>query len=282
MTIPISILIRTFNSGATLAKVLESLDLLDCDECIVVDSGSSDDTLNIAERFGANIVRVTGDFHYSKSLNVGFEQARHAWVLVLSSHCIPLQKNLLHQFRILVAELPDRLAVIYGVSKLYDDGENEGCPSFGNMQSWRAGHFKPGGNTIAMYAKELWKEKPFSCSIPTAEDHDWFVWAMEKGFRACRLPTASVLYRNRASLLHMFRKGKNENVFVLRLHGKPPSSQRFLSYTTQLVKSVLHLIKLLVERRIDVGTFVRGCFFRAGAWVSYFSIRFSEEADSRQ
>jgi len=53
---PITALIYTYNDGARLGRALESLRA--CDEFIVVDSGSSDETVRIAQEYGAFVRRA--------------------------------------------------------------------------------------------------------------------------------------------------------------------------------------------------------------------------------
>jgi len=54
--LPISCYIRTLNEARMVARVIEGA-LLICSEVIVVDSGSTDDTVGIAERAGARVVK---------------------------------------------------------------------------------------------------------------------------------------------------------------------------------------------------------------------------------
>ena len=81
----ISILIRTFNSSKTSSYLLCRLKLLPGDELIVVDSGSSDATLEIARQYNARIIIAEKPFNYSRSLNLGFRSANQPWVLVVVS-----------------------------------------------------------------------------------------------------------------------------------------------------------------------------------------------------
>ncbi len=79
MSRPLSAVLITFNSERMLADVLTALQW--CDEILIVDSGSQDETLSIAERFGCRIVHQPFlGFGPQKRLAVNL--ARHDWVLV--------------------------------------------------------------------------------------------------------------------------------------------------------------------------------------------------------
>ena len=90
MTSPYSALIRTYNSGKTLAAVLESVQAQNMvpRSVLLVDSGSTDNTLSIAKEYDVQILHYPSeeDFNYSKSLNMGFAQLHDDWILCLSSH----------------------------------------------------------------------------------------------------------------------------------------------------------------------------------------------------
>src|ERR1019366_7620444 len=119
----ISILIRTFNSAGTLPQVLSRLPLRPEDEIIIVDSGSTDATLAIAEKYHARILIAEKPFNYSKSLNLGFRTAQNPWVLVISSHCVPLSENLVECFREAALKFPAAVAVAYGDCSLIEHRE---------------------------------------------------------------------------------------------------------------------------------------------------------------
>lgn len=75
----LSVVIPTLNAGAGLAACLERLD--DADELIVVDGGSHDDTLIIAERAGVKVIQTSPG--RGGQLRVGGEIARGDWLLFL-------------------------------------------------------------------------------------------------------------------------------------------------------------------------------------------------------
>lgn len=75
----ISVIIPTLNAELTLGPCLETLS--DADEIVVVDGGSSDYTVEVAERFGARLLcAATGRGH---QLIAGADAAEGDWLLFL-------------------------------------------------------------------------------------------------------------------------------------------------------------------------------------------------------
>ncbi len=91
----ISIVIRTLNEAKWLPELLDAIarqDLggLTC-ETILVDSGSTDGTLEIARRNGCRIVTIEkSHFTFGRSLNVGCQAARGRILAFVSGHCVPV------------------------------------------------------------------------------------------------------------------------------------------------------------------------------------------------
>jgi glycosyltransferase involved in cell wall biosynthesis len=78
----ISATIITFNEERNLPRAIESLRC--CDEIVVVDSGSTDRTVEIAERYGARVLEANWR-GYAGQKNYASNQARHDWVLSLDA-----------------------------------------------------------------------------------------------------------------------------------------------------------------------------------------------------
>lgn len=95
----LSIVIRTLNEakylGAALAAISRQQLPAGVDsEVIVVDSGSSDDTLNIARNHQCRIVHIAkADFTFGRSLNMGCDAAFGDILVFLSGHCIPADNH---------------------------------------------------------------------------------------------------------------------------------------------------------------------------------------------
>lgn len=97
-----SVVIRTLNEAKFLGELLEGIGKqeingLDC-EVVLVDSGSTDGTLEIAERYGCRILHITREeFSFGRSLNMGCEAADGDLLVITSGHCVPTDPHWLQR-----------------------------------------------------------------------------------------------------------------------------------------------------------------------------------------
>ena len=223
----ISVLIRTRDSARTLERVIAGLGRAEGDEIIVVDSGSRDATLDIAKKNGAKIVQAPGPFNYSKSLNLGFASARNPWVLVLSSHAIPIVPAFLEVHRAAIRQFPANVAVGYAPSTISTKTGTEA--TVGEVCFYSSTNFHPieplCGNGNAIYRRAAWESLPFDETIRTAEDKLWLREWFQRGGRIAFIPAARTLNCNQASLAYMFRKGYSDARARCEKAGEPASYQ---------------------------------------------------------
>jgi rhamnosyltransferase len=111
-----SIIIRTLNEARYLPQLLEAIDAQRSEfrsEVIVVDSGSTDGTLEIAHAHGCRILMITKeDFSFGRSLNLGCHAAFGHFLVIISGHCVPCHGSWLQR---LLAPLADgEVAYTYG------------------------------------------------------------------------------------------------------------------------------------------------------------------------
>ena len=91
----VSIVIRTLNEAKWLPELFDAIERqnlrgLTC-EIVLVDSGSTDGTLELAERNGCRIVTIEkSQFTFGRSLNVGCDAARGRFLVFVSGHCVPI------------------------------------------------------------------------------------------------------------------------------------------------------------------------------------------------
>jgi len=82
MPLPISVFIVTQNEGNNISRLLKSLSQFE--EVIVVDSGSSDNTVEIAKSHGARVIEKDWE-GYSKQKQFAMEKCTKDWVLNLDA-----------------------------------------------------------------------------------------------------------------------------------------------------------------------------------------------------
>lgn len=78
----LSLVMIVRNEEATLSRCLESVARL-VDEIVVLDTGSTDGTIEVARRFGARIGEYTWNDHFAEARNAALELSRTDWNLVL-------------------------------------------------------------------------------------------------------------------------------------------------------------------------------------------------------
>lgn len=113
MTKPlVSVVIRTLNEERYLEELLSAIQsqiLVNvlC-EVVIIDSGSTDRTLQIAEEFSCRITHIDKqDFTFGRSLNWGSHFAQGDYLVYVSGHCIPASDSWLEN---LVAPLLEGLS----------------------------------------------------------------------------------------------------------------------------------------------------------------------------
>ena len=90
-----SIVIRTLNEERYLGELLHAVESQDTEaidvEVVIVDSGSTDRTLEVAESFGCRIECIDpGEFSFGGPLNVGCRASLGEILVFVSGHCVPI------------------------------------------------------------------------------------------------------------------------------------------------------------------------------------------------
>lgn len=101
MKMDASVIILTKNAGEGFATLLQRLfsQKFDGDyEIIVIDSGSTDGTPEIAQSFPVKFVRIKPEeFHHGRTRNLGAEQATGKALVYITQDALPLHDNWLHR-----------------------------------------------------------------------------------------------------------------------------------------------------------------------------------------
>ncbi len=84
-----SIVIRAYNEEKHLGRLLEGIthQTVREVEIILVDSGSIDSTVSIAQTHGAKVVHIPpADFTFGRSLNKGIQNSTSGLIVIASAH----------------------------------------------------------------------------------------------------------------------------------------------------------------------------------------------------
>jgi len=93
----ISVIIRTLNEERYLPELLKAIANQNSHfshEVVLIDSGSTDQTLAIAKQFGCRILHISREeFSFGRSLNRASEAAGGTYLVFISGHCIPCDQS---------------------------------------------------------------------------------------------------------------------------------------------------------------------------------------------
>lgn len=150
-------------------------------EIIVVDSGSTDGTLDVVERHGVDelVAIAPGAFTFGGALNAGAERARAEVVVALSAHSFPTDPLWLEH--VLEAMADPRVAAASGPGVDF-----AGRPLRGRIVQDRAlaeAHPYWGySNHAGAFRRSLWTSLPFRTDMPASEDKAWAWHWLAEGY----------------------------------------------------------------------------------------------------
>jgi glycosyltransferase involved in cell wall biosynthesis len=179
----VTVLIRSKDEAPNIGKVLDILarqTIADRAETVVVDSGSTDGTVDIARAADVRLFEMPAEeFTYGRSLNLGCSNARGEIVVALSAHAYPWDEHWLE--RMVQAFDDEKVACACGYDKAPDGGELTGPLLQDEAHALR--HPRYGyTNASGGFRAKLWRERPFREDLPMTEDKEWALHWMQRGW----------------------------------------------------------------------------------------------------
>jgi hypothetical protein len=193
-----SIVIRTFNSERTIRQVLEGVmdQSFDDYEVVIVDSGSTDRTLEIVREYPHRFVDYSDrKFTYGGSLNTGIRASQGEYIVCLSHHCIPLHSEWLENL-VSAMEEESKLAGAWGplIFELSDYAVGRSNVEVIDLEEFYRRPNQGLQNPNSIIRRELWEEHPFSEAVPRCEDQYWAHHFLQQGYRTAMVYASQVLY----------------------------------------------------------------------------------------
>jgi glycosyltransferase involved in cell wall biosynthesis len=218
-----SVVIRTLNESRHLPALLRGIarqvapgvDI----ETVIVDSGSTDGTLKIAESFGARLVHIRKEeFSFGRSLNYGCEAATGDALVMVSGHCIPVDE---HWIARLVEPLgQDGVVYAYGgqrgdVGTRFSEREIFAKYFPAESRVPQDGFFCNNANSALL--KAAWREHRFDEQLTGLEDMHLAKTLVEAGHRIAYVAPAAVFHLHDETWAQVRRRFEREAIALQRI-----------------------------------------------------------------
>ncbi|HVU21442.1 glycosyltransferase [Hyphomicrobium sp.] len=249
----VSIVIRSYNEAQHIGKLLLgiSAQTVAAHEVIVVDSGSTDDTVSIARRHGAKIIEIDKrEFTFGRALNIGCRAATGDILVFVSSHVYPTRRSWL--FELIKPFDDERVVLTYG--KQRGDDVNK----FSEHQIFKAWFPERSicpqlsyfcNNANCAVRRSVWLEQPYDETLTGLEDLAWAKSAQEKG--------GWIAYASRAEIIHVHdetwrgvRNRYRREAMALRRIDKSGRFSAFDFIRTLLTNCVVDLVQAMREGKL--------------------------------
>lgn len=219
----ISLVIRTLNEARHLDELLKGVARQETGglstEVVLVDSGSTDETLEIAERHGCRILHITREeFSFGRSLNIGCEAAQGDVLVITSGHCVPVDpywlKNLCQPI------IDGRAAYTYG--RQYGGPETKFSESRifakyfpGLSQIPQQGFYCNNANSAVL--RSTWEDLRFDEDLTGLEDMEMAQRMTRQGRKVAYVAEAGVYHYHYESWTHVRRRFEREAIALQKI-----------------------------------------------------------------
>ena len=194
----VSIIVRTYNEEKWIAHCLGAIFSQNFDnfEVILVDNNSTDHTVEVAKRYPISTIVKIDKFFPGKALNDGIRASTGNYIVCISAHCIPKDKqwlqNLYNNF-----DENEKLAGVYGrqlpLSYTSDADKRDLLIAFGQDKKVQVKDYFF-HNANSMLPRSIWDKFPFDEEATNIEDRIWGKLVIEAGYEIIYEPSASVYH----------------------------------------------------------------------------------------
>ncbi len=216
-----SIVIRAYNESKHLGRLLEGVahQSVKAIEIILVDSGSGDSTVEIAQSYGAAIVRIPPqEFTFGRSLNLGMQAASGKYTVIASAHVYPVYpdwiERLLHPFE------DNHVGIVYGKQR---GAESSHFSEHRVFRQWypdvdvmdQATPFCNNANSAIR--RSLWQQHPYDETLTGLEDVGWAKWMQSQGHGIAYAANAEVIHIHSETPRGVYDRYRREAMAFKRL-----------------------------------------------------------------
>ncbi|QEY52875.1 glycosyltransferase family 2 protein [Legionella longbeachae] len=269
-----SIIIRTYNEQRHLDELLMQISLQHLKsvnyEVIIVDSGSTDNTLSIAEKYQSRITTINkADFTFGRSLNVGCKFAHGDILVFVSGHCIPANEHWLEE---LCKPLVEKKAnYVYGRQRGKDTTKYS---EYRHFDKWFPDYSKLPqegffcNNANAAILRSSWEKFYFNEEITGLEDMYLAKLLVESGEKIGYASKAEIFHIHDESWHQVRIRYEREALALQRI--MPEVHFNFFDFYRYFISSVLSDFSSAIDDKLFLAKFTEIILFRFNHfWGTY-------------
>lgn len=217
-----SIVIRAFNEARHICRLLDGIaqQTIQDSQIILVDSGSTDATVELAQKYPVQIVHIAPeDFTFGRSINLGISHARSELVVIASAHVYPVYPDWLEH---LLAPFQDpQVALAYGKQRGNQTAKFSEQQIFArwypDSANWKQKH-PFCNNANAAIRRSLWHQRHYDESLSGLEDLEWANWAVDQGYVLAYNPEAEVIHVHNEKPGDVYNRYRREAMAFKRIY----------------------------------------------------------------
>lgn len=210
-----SIVIRCYNEADHLGKLLHGISeqTMDDYEVVLVDSGSTDGTLELAKSFPVDKIEhiPPKEFSFGRALNYGCEAANGEFCVIASAHVYPRRDDWLEE--LLEKFENDDVALIYGKQRGNDVttfAENQIFKQWFPEHDIDRQEHPFCNNANAAIRRSVWEEFPYDERITGLEDVDWAKRVQKAGYEISYASDAEIIHVHDETAHEIFNRYRRE------------------------------------------------------------------------
>jgi glycosyltransferase involved in cell wall biosynthesis len=210
----VSIIIRCYNEREHIGRLLHGINeqTVDDVEIILVDSGSTDGTIEVAEQFDVDeIVYIDPEnFSFGRALNYGCEAANGEYCVIASAHVYPKRDDWIER---LLEKFEEDIALVYGKQRgnnVTTFSENQIFEQWFPKQDIERQDHPFCNNANAAIRRELWEEYPYDERLTGLEDVDWAKRVQKDGYDISYASEAEIIHVHDETAKEVFNRYRRE------------------------------------------------------------------------